>query len=124
MNTSSYLIPTTRLCLHTELKAKVSNFTPCSSTFEILKRNQLLKIYLHLLKCVDIDELFLILCDNRVFETVVENHSELYLVTKALQRESVTIWKARTRFNTVIKVLPPLRRWLDKDVNMAYEKNS
>lgn len=119
MKKLSYQIPAAKLRRFTHLKAKISNETRWSSTYNMLKRYIEIKEYLPQLELPEIDELLLSDQDDLTIERLCQKFANLDSVTIALQDNSTTISKARCLFDSVIEDYPRLASRLATDAQIV-----
>ena len=100
------VIPAAKLEKFTKYKAKPRNTTRWSSTFEMLKRFQLIRPHLRKLQIDDIDKDIPTRRENEEIDDLVKRLEKLDSVTKSLQHEERTISQARALFDTVMIDFP------------------
>lgn len=95
-----------RLRRKTFLKAKLSNETRWSSSFEMLRRYSEIKAFVSDLHDPVVDELLPNTAQDRKIESLLSILSDLNVVTVELQKESLTMSTIRAIFDTVIEDFP------------------
>ncbi len=99
-------IPAAKLRKNTLLRAKCNNATRWSSTAAMLHRFQRIKAFITKLEIPDIDEHVPTYREQKHMDSLCAKLQDLDSVTKALQRDSLTISEVRELFDAVIEKFP------------------
>ncbi|KAG7341354.1 hypothetical protein IV203_023305 [Nitzschia inconspicua] len=115
------IIPAANLRKLTPLRAKCSNATRWSSTYEMLVRYKQLEEFLPKLGLVEVEDMMPNHSQKLTIDLLMSILSDLQSVTKALQAENRTVLDVRDLFDEVIKTYPQTKNRLGENASIIHD---
>ncbi|KAG7352365.1 hypothetical protein IV203_008413 [Nitzschia inconspicua] len=115
------IIPAAKLRKLTPLRAKCSNATRWSSTYEMLVRYKQLEEFLPKLGLVEVEDMMPNHSQKFTIDLLMSILTDLQSVTKALQAENRTVLEVRDLFDEVIKTCPQTKNRLGENASIIHD---
>ncbi|KAG7354964.1 hypothetical protein IV203_004320 [Nitzschia inconspicua] len=115
------IIPAAKLRKLTPLRAKCSNATRWSSTYEMLVRYKQLEEFLPKLGFVEVEDMMPNHSQKLTIDLLMSILTDLQSVTKALQAENRTVLEVRDLFDEVIKTYPQTKNRLGENASIIHD---
>ncbi|KAG7355610.1 hypothetical protein IV203_000296 [Nitzschia inconspicua] len=116
------IIPAAKLRKLTPLRAKCSNATRWSSTYEMLLRYKLLEEFLPKLGLMEVEDMMPTHRQKLTIDLLISILTDFQSVTKALQAENRTLLEVRDLFDEVIKKYPETKDRLSENASIIRDK--